>query len=132
MQIIRKADAKFVDKQNGTQIHYYLFPEYELDYNEIAPHTTQDWHAHNTIEEAIYVISGELTGEWIEGSEKHQDRLYAGDLVRSEASLHTFSNESDAITKFIVIKLVLDGKNKRDIFKTDKVTMEGAENWTDQ
>lgn len=32
-------DAIHIDKDNGTSVDYYLFDEYEIHFNLIAPHT---------------------------------------------------------------------------------------------
>jgi hypothetical protein len=64
MKIIPAADAPHVVKPEGTDIHYYLFKDYEVHYNEQAPHTTQTWHHHEIIWETLYIINGELTARW--------------------------------------------------------------------
>ena len=32
-------DAIYVDKKDGTKVHYFIFDEFEIHYNSIAPHT---------------------------------------------------------------------------------------------
>lgn len=118
--ITRKEEAKFVVKPDGTKIWYYLFPEYEVDYNEIAPGVTQVWHCHEMIEEVIYIISGQMLAEWIEGDKRRSKLLGEGDLVQSKSSIHTFTNTSESLTKFLVIKMMLNGKDHRENFRTDK------------
>jgi len=39
MKIIKKKEALNVKKPNGPEVWYYLFPEYEVHYNEQPPHT---------------------------------------------------------------------------------------------
>jgi len=48
-------------------------------------------------------------------------RVQAGDLIETEHTSHTFSNNSDNVVKFIVIKQLLNGENKKEFLKTDKV-----------
>jgi hypothetical protein len=64
MKITTKNDAAFVSKPEGTNVTYYLFPEYEIHINEQLPHTTQTWHHHGKIWETLYIIEGELTAQW--------------------------------------------------------------------
>jgi len=60
MKIIQAKDVPHVAKPEGTDVHYYLFKDYEVHYNDQAPHTTQTWHHHEKIWETIYIIEGEL------------------------------------------------------------------------
>jgi len=121
MKITTRLQANHIDKPEGTKVDYYLFDGYELHYNEQAPHTTQTWHHHEKVWESLYIIDGELTAQWREkGTEKSQV-VQAGDLIESEDTPHTFTNHTDHITKFIVLKQVLSNTNHRNLFKTDKV-----------
>ncbi len=120
MKIMRKEEAVCVSKPEGTNLWYYLFDEYELHYNELPPGATQQWHCHDKIEEAVFVISGQMRAEWIEDGARRSAMLSEGDFSRSENSVHTFTNTSSDVARFIVLKLILDGTNKREIFKTDK------------
>ena len=73
MKFMQRSDAIHIAKPEGTDVHYYLFNDYEVMYNEQAPHTTQTWHHHDKIWETLYVIEGELTALWREdGEEKSQ------------------------------------------------------------
>lgn len=44
-----------------------------------------------------------------------------GDLIETERTPHTFSNDSEKIVKFLVIKQIPKGENYKEILKTDKV-----------
>ncbi len=121
MKIATKNDAVFVAKPEGTNVTYFLFPEYEVHINEQIPHSTQTWHHHEKIWETLYIIEGELTAQWKENGEIKKHVVKAGDLIETEHTPHTFSNDSDKVVKFIVIKQVLTGENKKEILKTDKV-----------
>jgi mannose-6-phosphate isomerase-like protein (cupin superfamily) len=121
MNIIKKEDALYVSKPVGTNVHYYLRDEYELHYNEQMPNTMQSWHHHEKIFEALFVIEGELTAEWKTGGKIEKQIVKAGDLIETENTPHTFSNHTDKITKFIVVKMVPTGINKKELLKTDKV-----------
>lgn len=121
MIITTKQQASHVEKPEGTKVDYYLFDEYEVHNNKQAPHTTQTWHHHEILWESLLVIEGELTAQWREGDTDKSQIVRAGDFIESEDTPHTFTNHTDKVTKFIVIKQVLSGKKHRDIFKTDKV-----------
>ena len=121
MKIIHKKDILHVDKPEGTKVDYYLRKEYEFHYNEQIPKTTQTWHHHEKIFESIYIIKGELTAEWKFDGKAYKEIVKAGDLVETENTPHTFTNNTDKITKFIVIKQVLSGEDKIQLLKTDKV-----------
>ena len=121
MKISTKNDAAFVSKPEGTNVTYYLFPEYEIHINEQVPHSTQTWHHHEKIWETLYITEGELTAQWKENGETKTQIVHAGDVIETEHTPHTFSNDSNQTVKFIVIKQVLTGDNKKEILKTDKV-----------
>ena len=120
MKIVEQKDSIFVSKPEGTDVRYYIFPEYEIHYNEIKSGTTQPWHHHNIIEETIYIISGELKALWTDKDVKHFQTAKAGDIVRVENNPHTFVNESQDTVKFLVFRLILEGKDKRQQIKNDK------------
>jgi uncharacterized cupin superfamily protein len=120
MQIIKRGDGISATKPDGTGIVYYLFDEYEIHYNEIPAQTVQPWHHHNTIEEVIYVVDGELEVRWTIGGEMKTAVVRGGDIVRAGDTSHTIVNASPAVTRFLVFRLILEGRNKRDIFKADK------------
>lgn len=121
MKIITPSEAIQVSKPEGTKVWYYLRDEYELHYNEQIPGSTQTWHHHQKISETLYIIEGELTAEWKENEEIKSQIVKAGDFIETENTPHTFRNHTDKIAKFIVIKQILSGQNKRKILKSDKV-----------
>lgn len=121
MKIYHKRDALNVSKPEGLNVAYYLFNEYEIHYNEQLPNSTQVWHHHEKIWETLFIIEGELLVKWREDKEEKSETLIAGDLVETEKTPHTFMNSSDEIVKFIVIKQILNGENKKEDLKTDKV-----------
>lgn len=121
MEIIRRHDALTSKKSEGTEVLYYIFPEYEIHYNEMPPGTMQQWHHHNVLEETVYVISGSLEFHWIDNNTTRSQTLNAGDIVRVEKESHTLENRSTSLTTFLVIRLVLNGKDNRGLFINDKV-----------
>ncbi len=121
MKIIRASDALHISKLEGTDVHYYLFRDYEVHYNDQAPHTTQTWHHHEKIWETLYIIDGELTAHWRDGDEEKSQVVAAGDLIETERTPHTFSNDSDATVRFLVIKRMQSTEDHSETLKTDKV-----------
>lgn len=124
MKIIHKKNALHTDKSEGVKVDYYLRDEYEVHYNEQIPKSTQIWHHHEQILETLYIIDGELTAKWKENNEIVEEIVRAGDLIETEDTPHTFINHTDRMVKFLVIKQVLSGEDKRELLKTDKVVDE--------
>lgn len=120
MEIIRRGQAIAHEKPEGTNVVYYIFPEYEIHYNEMHGDSIQQWHHHNVIEETIYIISGEVAFHWIEDGNERSQTLYAGDIVRVENEPHTLENPSKLPATFITVRLVLTGKDNRSLFRNDK------------
>ncbi len=121
MKIIHKHDALHVDKPEGTKVDYYLRREYELHYNEQIPGSTQTWHHHEQILESIFIIEGQLTAEWKQNGEVRKEIVGVGDLIETEDTPHTFTNHTDSVVKFVVVKQVPTGEDKKELLKTDKV-----------
>lgn len=121
MKIIHRQDALHVDKPEGTRVDYYLRNEYEVHYNEQVPGSTQTWHHHEHILETLFIIEGELTAKWKEKGRVVEEIVHAGDLIETEDTPHTFTNHTNQIVKFLVIKQVPSGEDKKELLKTDKV-----------
>lgn len=121
MKIIQAKDVPHVVKPEGTDVHYYLFKDYEVHYNDQAPHATQTWHHHEKIWETLYIIEGELVAQWRDEGKDKTQVIKAGDLIETERTPHTFSNETDQKVRFLVIKRMPSEKDYSGILKTDKV-----------
>lgn len=124
INIIRKNQGKHVEKENRTVVDYFLFDEYEIHQNVIPAGTTQEWHYHSKVEEVILVTKGTLEVYWIDNDTKMNQTISPGDMVQVKNSIHTFSNESNSDTEFIVFRIVLDGLSKKEIIKNDKRIVE--------
>jgi uncharacterized cupin superfamily protein len=120
MKIANQSEAIHKLKPGGAEVWYYLFPEYEIHYNEQSPHTTQPWHYHKQIHESLFIFEGELIAHWEESGVKKSQVLHAGDLVETGNYNHTFENASDNVVKFIALKQMHSGKDKSQIFASDK------------
>jgi uncharacterized cupin superfamily protein len=120
LRITRTSESIYRDKGDGTCVNYYIFPEYEIHYNEVAPGTRQQWHYHKIIDEAIYVIAGELEAHWTLDGRHRVDRVRQGDIVHVGTVNHTLVNRSDGPCRFLVVRTVPDGVDKRSIIQNDK------------
>lgn len=121
MKIIKKSEALHVDKPEGTKVDYFLRNEYEVHYNEQVPASTQTWHHHEKISETLFIIDGELTAKWRSGNQEFTEIVTTGDLIETENTSHTFTNHTDKVVKFLVIKQVFSGEDKVELLKTDKI-----------
>ena len=123
IEVITKDDSIFVEKESGTSVNYFLFNEYEIHLNKIKPHSIQEWHKHNNIEEVLVVTSGEIVVWWMESDEKRFRVIEKGTVVRVKKSIHTLENRSNNISEFIVYRMILKGENNRDKIKNHKIVI---------
>jgi len=121
MKITKADDALHIKKPEGTDVRYYLFKDYEVHYNDQAPHTTQTWHHHEKVWETLYIIEGELSAQWRENGNEKSQVVKAGDLIETERTPHTFSNDSDKVVRFLVIKHMPSADDHSQMLKIDKV-----------
>lgn len=126
MKITTQKETLNISKPEGTNVSYYLFPEYEVHYNEQKPGSTQTWHHHETIWETLFIIEGELTAQWRETGGVKSQIVKAGDLIETERTPHTFTNHTDGVVKFLVIKQVPHGKEYKELLKADKIVDENT------
>jgi mannose-6-phosphate isomerase-like protein (cupin superfamily) len=66
IEIARQTSAISVTKSSGTQVAYYLYPEFEIHVNILPAGVVQDWHKHVQLDENVIVTSGEITVEYME------------------------------------------------------------------
>lgn len=122
MRIVSRNQALHVDKKEGSSVDYYIFPEYEVHYNEIKPGTVQLWHHHELISETLFVIHGEIETHWVnENGQKVNQLVHPGDVIEVENTPHTFINISRSVVKFVVFRFVPTGESKNNLIKNDKV-----------
>lgn len=114
-----------VKKDNGTDVNYYIFDEYEIHLNKIEPKSVQEWHYHSQIEETILVTKGVLYCKWLENDMEKSRYVKPGELVRVKNSVHTFANDTDEPVEFTVFRFVPSGENKREQIKNDKTIVAG-------
>lgn len=49
IDIRQLSEAISVEKDNGTMVNYFLYPEFEIHQNVLPANTIQDWHKHQAI-----------------------------------------------------------------------------------
>lgn len=121
LNIYHQEDSIYIQKENGTRVHYFIFDEYEIHENKISPMAVQEWHMHQAIEEVLVVTSGEITVEWKDQEKIRKETISKDSVVRVGNSIHTIENLSDEEASFLVFRMVPDGNDKRSIIKNDKV-----------
>ncbi len=122
--VVHEKDSIHVAKETGTEVNYYIFEEAEIHLNKIMPHTVQEWHFHTNIDEILLITEGKLLCRYMDenGIEKFC-RVEKNDIVRVGNSIHTFENDTDEVTKFVVFRYVPDGRDKREMIKRDKTVV---------
>lgn len=63
-------------------------------------------------------FEGEIEIHYLDNDKRMRQRVQPNDLILVKDSIHTLSSTKEC--KFVVFRLVLDGKNKRDLIKNDK------------
>ena len=111
-------------KKNGTEVQYFLYPEFEVHTNKIPPGSIQDWHRHQQVEEVIVVTSGKISIETIENATLERAEVKQGDVLRVKNSIHRLVNRNRTSASFIVFRFVPQGVSQADIIKNDKCDCE--------
>ncbi|HBC99437.1 MAG TPA: hypothetical protein DC053_08885 [Lachnoclostridium sp.] len=114
-------NSLYNQKENLTKVNYFIFDEYEIHFNIIPSKTSQEWHMHREIEEALFVISGEILVRWKDNNIIREKFVYKNSVIRVKNSIHTLENLTNEEATFVVFRMVPDGTNKREIIKNDKV-----------
>ena len=111
-------------KKNGTEVQYFLYPEFEVHTNKIPSGGIQDWHRHQQVEEVIVVTSGKISIETIENATLERAEVKQGDVLRVKNSIHRLLNRNRTSASFIVFRFVPQGVSQADIIKNDKCDCE--------
>lgn len=65
-EVIHREESIYVQKETGTEVNYYIFDESEIHLNKIMPHTIQEWHFHEKIDETLLITRGKLLCKYID------------------------------------------------------------------
>lgn len=124
-EIVSGSEAITVTKGDGTEVSYYIFPEFEVHANTIFTGAVQNWHFHKNIEEIIFVTSGQIDVLWLDGGkQKTSKTLNAGDLCRLGSSVHNIANNTKETATFLVYRYIPTGKNQHMLIKGDRYPVE--------
>jgi len=124
MVILPNENGIFVKKDDGTEVRYHLFDEYEIHENVLPPGATQPWHYHTVVEEVIYIISGRMTVYWKEDDAPVQEVATPGQIVRVEDTPHTLGNPFPEPCAFVVFRFIPSGIPNQHLIKRDKILCE--------
>ena len=97
---LRKMQFPF--SKNGTQVDYYIFDEFEIHQCKISPHSIQEWHKHEKIEEVIVVTKGEICVKWKEDNTIKTEKISKGFILKVKNSIHTIENRTECHAEFNV------------------------------
>ena len=111
-------------KSSGTQVDYYLYPEFEIHTNTLPAGVVQDWHKHQQLDENIIVTSGEITVEYLENGRVSSQTVRENDVLRVKRSIHRLLNQSSEPAQFIVFRFIPIGQDQSEQMKQDKVDCE--------
>lgn len=122
MKITKKAQAIHRIRDDGTDISYYIFNEYEVHYGELPPGVVQPWHHHEAISETLYILEGKLIFHYLgDQNQKVETEVEPGDMIQAEDTPHTFSNPYEETCKMIAFRFVPQGIDQHEVIKNDKV-----------
>ncbi|KFN87481.1 MULTISPECIES: cupin domain-containing protein [Streptococcus] len=118
------SEAISVEKDNGTKVNYFLYPEFEIHQNVLPANTIQDWHKHQAIEEVIVPTKGNVTIQVLEDNAIKTYTANCGDVLRVNDSIHRIIGDTKEEVQFTVFRFVPSGNNQSDKIKNDKVDCE--------
>ena len=124
IDIRQLSDAISVEKDNGTKVNYFLYPEFEIHQNVLPANTVQDWHKHQAIEEIIVPTKGNVTIQVLEDNAIKIYTANCGEVLRVKQSIHRIIGDDKEEIEFIVFRFVPTGSDQSDKIKHDKVDCE--------
>ena len=124
IDIRQLSEAISVEKDNGTKVNYFLYPEFEIHQNVLPANTIQDWHKHQAIEEIIIPTKGNVTIQVLEDNAIKTYTANCGDVLRVKDSIHRIIGDTKEEVQFTVFRFVPSGNDQSDKIKNDKVDCE--------
>lgn len=124
IDIRQLSEAISVEKDNGTKVNYFLYPEFEIHQNVLPANTIQDWHKHQAIEEIIVPTKGNVTIQVLEDNAVRTYTANCGEVLRVKQSIHRIIGDVKEETEFIIFRFVPTGSDQSDKIKHDKVDCE--------
>ncbi|MHC5247595.1 cupin domain-containing protein [Enterococcus sp. LJL90] len=103
----KSSTAITVQKENGTLVDYYLRQNFEVHFNTLPKKLTQEWHAHQYLQEIVFVLTGGLAVEIFERNQTiKRIELAPHDLITMNNSLHRVINPFEEACQFIVFRFI--------------------------
>lgn len=124
IDIRQLSEAISVEKDNGTKVNYFLYPEFEIHQNVLPANTIQDWHKHQAIEEIIVPTKGNVTVQVLEDNAVRTYNANCGEVLRVKQSIYRIIGDVKEETELIVFRFVPTGSDQSDKIKHDKVDFE--------
>lgn len=124
IDIRQLSEAISVEKDNGTKVNYFLYPEFEIHQNVLPANTIQDWHKHQAIEEIIVPTKGNVTVQVLEDNAVRTYNANCGEVLRVKQSIYRIIGDVKEETELIVFRFVPTGSDQSDKIKDDKVDCE--------
>ncbi|MCQ2962467.1 Uncharacterised protein [Streptococcus equinus] len=124
IDIRQLSEAISVEKDNGTKVNYFLYPEFEIHQNVLPANTIQDWHKHQAIEEIIVPTKGNVTVQVLEDNAVRTYNANCGEVLRVKQSIYRIIGDVKEETELIVFRFVPTGSDQSDKIKHDKVDCE--------
>ncbi len=124
IDIRQLSEAISVEKDNGTKVSYFLYPEFEIHQNILPANTVQDWHKHQAIEEVIVPTKGNVTIQVLEDNAIKTYTVNCGDVLRVKDSVHRIIGNTKEEVQFTVFRFIPSGNDQSDKIKNDKVDCE--------
>lgn len=124
IDIRQLSEAISIEKDNGTKVNYFLYPEFEIHQNVLPANTIQDWHKHQAIEEIIVPTKGNVTIQVLEDNAVRTYTANCGEVLRVKQSIHRIIGDVKEETEFIVFRFVPTGSDQSDKIQHDKVDCE--------
>ncbi|MCB5955634.1 cupin domain-containing protein [Enterococcus sp. CWB-B31] len=119
-EIQKLQDSIFVKKEEGTEVNYFLYPEFEVHKNVLPSRAIQEWHAHTVVEEVIVGIEGIFHVESVENQRISILEVNKGDVVRVNNSIHRLTNRNNEAAEFLVFRFVKTDEDQSEMIKQDK------------
>lgn len=120
IQFFNIKDSIYAEKANGTNVNYFIFPEFEIHLNVVKPHSVQEWHYHSIVDENILVTRGKLLCRYLKNGEEQLRYVNKNEVIRVLNSVHTFENDTDEDVEFVVFRFIPKGTDDREQIKNDK------------
>ena len=124
IDIQQLSEAISVEKDNGTKVSYFLYPEFEIHQNILPANTVQDWHKHQAIEEVIVPTKGNVTIQVLEDNAVRAYTANCGEVLRVKQSIHRIIGDTKEEVQFTVFRFIPSGNDQSDKIKNDKVDCE--------